>query len=97
MAAVGLGAEQVQEYLEPGVLIGCENSPSSVTLTGDKEILDQVVAKIKRDDPSMLARALQVDRAYHSRMSSVRYPLLKLETDLRCQIICVRSHSSIMI
>lgn len=67
MAAVGLGAEQVQRYLRPGVLVGCENSPDSVTLTGDKEALDEVVARIKEDDPAVFVRALQVDRAYHSR------------------------------
>ena len=67
MAAIGLGADEVQPYLQPGVLVGCENSPSSVTLTGDKHVLDEVIAKIKQDDPAMLARALQVDRAYHSR------------------------------
>lgn len=67
MAAIGLGADEVQPYLQPGVLVGCENSPSSVTLTGDKQVLDEVIAKIKQDDPAMLARALQVDRAYHSR------------------------------
>lgn len=80
MAAVGLGADQVQPYLKPGVLVGCENSPDSVTLTGDKQVLDEVLAKIKEDDPAMLARALLVDRAYHSRKtpSPAHYELLFL-------------------
>lgn len=67
MAAIGLGADQVQSYLQPGVLVGCENSPNSVTLTGDKAALEEVIQKIKKDDSAVFARALQVDRAYHSR------------------------------
>ena len=70
MAAVGLSADQVQPYLRPGVLVGCENSPSSVTLTGDKTVLEEVIQNIKKDDSTVLARALQVDKAYHSRKPS---------------------------
>lgn len=67
MVAIGLGAKQVQPYLQPGVLVGCENSPNSVTLTGDNEILKKVTKKIKEAYPDALAKALQVNRAYHSR------------------------------
>lgn len=67
MAAIGLGTEQVLPYLLPGVLVGCENSPNSVTLTGDKSTLEAIIQKIKSENPDVLARALQVDRAYHSR------------------------------
>jgi acyl transferase domain-containing protein len=67
MAAIGLGPEQVQPYLLPGVLVGCENSPNSVTITGDKDAIETVIQKIKAGNPDVLARALQVDRAYHSR------------------------------
>lgn len=67
MAAVGLGPEQVQPYLLPGVTVGCENSPKSITITGDKDVLEVVIQKIKAEHPGVLARALQVDRAYHSR------------------------------
>ncbi|KAF6802944.1 polyketide synthase, partial [Colletotrichum musicola] len=66
MAAIGLGKAQITPYLRPGVLVGCENSPNSVTLTGDKGPLDLVVKDIQSAHPSVLARALQVDRAYHS-------------------------------
>lgn len=67
MAAVGLGREEVEPYLASGVLIGCENSPESTTLTGDKDALEGVMQKIKEANPDILVRALQVDRAYHSR------------------------------
>ncbi|GKT61260.1 polyketide synthase [Colletotrichum tofieldiae] len=66
MAAIGLGKAQVTPHLRPGVLVGCENSPNSITLTGDKQILHMVVNDIKGAYPDVLARTLQVDRAYHS-------------------------------
>lgn len=67
MAAVGLGRKEVEPYLSSGVLIGCENSPESTTLTGDKDALEGVMLNIKEANPDILVRALQVDRAYHSR------------------------------
>ncbi len=67
MAAVGLGREAAESYLESGVLIGCENSPESTTLTGDREALGRVMRKIKEANPDILVRELHVDRAYHSR------------------------------
>lgn len=66
MAAIGLGSEMTTQFLKPGVLIGCENSPDSVTLTGDKDVLHDVLEDIRTAHPGVLARALHVDRAYHS-------------------------------
>lgn len=66
MAAVGLGSKQVQPYLQPGVLVGCENSPNSVTLTGDKGALQETLQRIKQAHPDAFLRVLKVDRAYHS-------------------------------
>lgn len=66
MAAVGLGAEAVAKYLQPGVIVGCENSPESSTLTGDKAILESVMENIRKENPETLVRLLVVDRAYHS-------------------------------
>jgi acyl transferase domain-containing protein len=74
MAAVGLGPTEVQPYLTKGVIIGCENSPGSTTLSGDKEILEQVMQKIKGDNPDILVRALRVDLAYHSRKMHLLSP-----------------------
>lgn len=78
MAAIGLGAQQVKPYLLPGVHVGCENSPNSVTLTGDKEALQAVTEGIKASHPDTLVRILKVDRAYHSRMSEIFSPNLVL-------------------
>ncbi len=66
MAAIGLGPDDVEEYLKAGVVVACENSPKSVTLAGDRPALEAVVAQIKAARPDVLSRMLQVDKAYHS-------------------------------
>ena len=70
MAAIGLGRAQVASYLRTGVIVGCENSPNSTTLTGDADTLGEVMISIKDNHPDVLVRALQVECAYHSR----KYP-----------------------
>lgn len=65
MAAVGLGRGVVTQFLRPGVIIGCENSPSSITLTGDADQLDLVTQSIKEALPDTFVRELRVDCAYH--------------------------------
>jgi acyl transferase domain-containing protein len=54
MAAVGLGADDVEKYIADittggSVLVACINSPSSVTLSGDLEALDEVVSRLEKD------------------------------------------------
>lgn len=66
MAVVGLGRMAVEPYLRSGVIIGCENSPSSVTLTGDADVLETVLAYIRSAESGVLVRALRVEFAYHS-------------------------------
>ncbi|OJJ30102.1 hypothetical protein ASPWEDRAFT_164008 [Aspergillus wentii DTO 134E9] len=66
MAAVGLGKEDVMPFLVDGVVVACENSPSSVTLSGDVEPLETVLEHIKQERPGTFARALKVEMAYHS-------------------------------
>ena len=72
MCAVGLGRAQVAPYLVEGVVIACENSPSSVTLSGDKVELNNVAAAIKAALPETLVRHLKVEMAYHSRKLLLR-------------------------
>ncbi|KAF4424085.1 Highly reducing polyketide synthase gloL [Colletotrichum fructicola] len=66
MAAVGLGRSQVQKFLRPGVMIGCENSPASVTLSGEADVLEDVMKDIMAEHPGVLARSLHVECGYHS-------------------------------
>ncbi|KAK5626220.1 hypothetical protein RRF57_001935 [Xylaria bambusicola] len=54
MAAIGLGREKASHYLVPGVQIACENSDSSITLSGDIGRLEKVMAAIKGDFPDVL-------------------------------------------
>ncbi|KAJ5887882.1 type I iterative PKS [Penicillium taxi] len=66
MAAVGLGFEKVEPFLKPGVVIGCYNSPDSVTLSGDSETLIEVLDNIRGDNQDTFCRKLAVNVAYHS-------------------------------
>lgn len=66
MAAIGLGSDSVQEYLQPGVNIACENSNKSVTIAGDCTAVELAMTKIKEAHPDILVKKLQVDKAYHS-------------------------------
>ncbi|KAF2832649.1 KR domain-containing protein, partial [Ophiobolus disseminans] len=66
MAAIGLSVAEVQEYLQEGVIVACENSPSSITISGDEDKVSAVVDTIKKDNANVLARLLKVDMAYHS-------------------------------
>lgn len=66
MAAVGLGKDAVTPFLQPGVIVGCENSPESVTLSGEQEVLTSVMAAITAARPDVLCRRLKVECGYHS-------------------------------
>jgi acyl transferase domain-containing protein len=67
MAAIGLGKSEVSLYLNKGVVVACENSPVSVTLSGDEDQVDAVIQQIKHDDPNLFARTLKTGGlAYHS-------------------------------
>jgi acyl transferase domain-containing protein len=70
MATVSLNKDQVREYLQPGVVIACFNSPGNVTLSGDKDAMHDVLATIKARSPDTLCRRLKNPVAYHSRKYS---------------------------
>lgn len=70
MAAVGIGAHDLSDFLREGVVLACENSPSSSTISGDASKVCEVVEAIKQKMPDVLARALKVNMAYHSRKAS---------------------------
>lgn len=68
MLATGLGAEQAARYVAKHaprrVVVGCINSPSSTTLSGDAEAINQLYIAITID--GHFARKLRVEVAYHS-------------------------------
>ncbi|KAI0889325.1 fatty acid synthase S-acetyltransferase [Annulohypoxylon maeteangense] len=66
MAAIGMSWEETEKHLVPNVTIACDNSPKSVTISGDLKEVKAVVAAIKKSNRDVLAKLLQVDKAYHS-------------------------------
>ncbi|KXH64201.1 beta-ketoacyl synthase domain-containing protein [Colletotrichum salicis] len=66
MAAVGLGRRQIERFLRPGVIIGCDNSPSNVTISGESDVLGDILQDISSKYPDVLARRLRVECGYHS-------------------------------
>lgn len=80
MAAVGMTPKQVQNYVGHGVTVACENSPESVTLSGDEEALVQTLEKIKEKKPGTFCKRLDVSVAYHSSTSLKE----EVDIDLKC-------------
>ncbi|KAI0193448.1 fatty acid synthase S-acetyltransferase [Astrocystis sublimbata] len=68
MAAIGMSWVDTEAHLAdtPNVVIACDNSPNSVTISGDTSAVKDAVARIKVSRPGVLARMLVVDKAYHS-------------------------------
>ncbi|GFF90952.1 lovastatin nonaketide synthase [Aspergillus udagawae] len=68
MAAVGLGVDAVQPYLnrltKGKAVVACVNSPQSVTISGDEDAVGEIIDLCKQDD--VFARRLKVQQAYHS-------------------------------
>ncbi|KAL8696122.1 MAG: hypothetical protein Q9224_002961, partial [Gallowayella concinna] len=68
MMAVGATPEDAQQYISTitkgEVVIACVNSPTSVTLSGDTEGIDELLETLKTR--GVFARKLKVDTAYHS-------------------------------
>ena len=64
--AVGLPEDAVEPYLKrvDNVIIGCVNSPKSVTVTGDEIHIDTLKSAFDKDKVS--CRKIQVNIAYHS-------------------------------
>ena len=68
MLAVALGEEEVVKYISRvlvgRVVIACNNSPSSTTVSGDKLAIIELQTSLEKSGIS--ARRLKVDTAYHS-------------------------------
>ncbi|RAL13732.1 type I polyketide synthase [Aspergillus homomorphus CBS 101889] len=66
MCAVGMGTRETLAFLRPGVVIACENSPDSVTISGNSVAVGETMSAIQASHPGVLVRRLRVDTAYHS-------------------------------
>ncbi|RMZ86790.1 hypothetical protein DV736_g5985, partial [Chaetothyriales sp. CBS 134916] len=85
MAAIGLGSLELSGCLVDGVVVACENSPKSSTLSGDADQVRRAVGLIKQKMPDVFTRMLKVDQAYHSLESTETEPqwrnLLQIEDE----------------
>ena len=66
MAAIGMSWKETEKYLVANVAIACDNSPKNVTISGDVDKVETVIAEIRKRQPDVMVRKLQVDKAYHS-------------------------------
>ncbi|KAM5349407.1 hypothetical protein ACJ41O_005912 [Fusarium nematophilum] len=68
MLAVGASPDEVKTLIEnlclSGIVVACENSPASVTVSGDEDGIDKLAADLER--LGIFNRKLRVDVAYHS-------------------------------
>ncbi|MFD7641955.1 amino acid adenylation domain-containing protein [Kitasatospora sp. NPDC059795] len=85
MLAVGLTEVEAARRIRPWqdrVSVAAVNSPSSVTLSGDRDVLGQLAAELEREQ--VFARFLPVQVPYHSvRMDPIRDELLDALADLK--------------
>ncbi|KAG5925731.1 Type I Iterative PKS [Claviceps africana] len=67
MAAIGLSKAAAEKFLSPPhVVVACENSPRSITISGDADAVEATIRRINEQLPNTMARLLKVDKAYHS-------------------------------
>ncbi|EXF77657.1 polyketide synthase [Colletotrichum fioriniae PJ7] len=66
MAAVSLGPKEVEPFLIPGVVVGCENSHLNSTLSGDPVCIQHCVDQIMRRHPDVKAKVLNLETSFHS-------------------------------
>lgn len=69
MLAAGIDSDTAGRYIRQAaakgrVVVACVNSPSSVTLSGDLEAIDEIASQLEKD--GFFARKLKVPMAYHS-------------------------------
>lgn len=71
MAAVGMSPAELGPFLINGVVVACENSPQSTTISGDVEEVEKVLNDIAQKQPDTFLRKLRVKVAYHSRKNTI--------------------------
>ena len=67
MAAISPDKSSASAYPTDKVVIACENSANSTTISGDLHELKSAIERIRHERPDVLDRQLKVDMAYHSR------------------------------
>lgn len=99
MMAVGVGPAGIQERLSSlktgYATVACENSPSSVTISGDLTAVEELREQLESE--GTFARRLLVEAAYHSRhMALVEKDYISSIADMKIQEGCgVKFFSSV--
>ncbi|UKZ76546.1 putative PKS/NRPS-like protein biosynthetic cluster [Trichoderma virens FT-333] len=79
MAVTGLSTEETKSFLRDGAVVACENSPLSTTISGDRNVVEEIMASIKMSRPQVTTRKLHVGTSFHSHhMESISTELLRL-------------------
>ncbi|KAJ4861724.1 AMP-binding enzyme domain-containing protein [Trichoderma breve] len=98
MAVTGLSAEDTKEFLREGVVVACENSPMSTTISGDRDVMEEVMTLIKMSRPQVTTRKLHVGTAFHSHhMESISFELLGLLEAERIALPEQRTRKAILV
>ncbi|KZL81170.1 polyketide synthase [Colletotrichum incanum] len=66
MAVISLDSHELTPFLLPGVVVACENSHKSTTISGDPAAIQHCIDQAQRRHPDVKATMLEVDTAYHS-------------------------------
>lgn len=91
MAAVGLSAEAAEKWCKDGVVVACHNAHDSVTLSGPKEAIEEVLEKLTAE--GIFCRAVKSEGvAFHHPSLKAAAPCLLQE--LSKVILCARQRSS---
>jgi acyl transferase domain-containing protein len=61
MAAVGFSVLEISEFLLEGVQIVCENSPTSIKISGGATKIGDIMAAIESKRPDVLVSAFKLD------------------------------------
>ena len=96
MLAVGLSVQALQEWggLPEGVDLAAVNSPTSITLSGDKKALEEMAEELEK--AGIFNRFLQVEVAYHSmQMVPIEEELKVSLADLKPQETHVPLYSTV--
>lgn len=67
MAAIGMSQADIMPFLSEGVVVACDNSPKSVTISGDADGVDSSIESIQAAGVNIFTRKLRLGVAYHSR------------------------------
>ncbi len=68
MAAIGMGAGELASRLpkDGGIEIAAYNAPNMVTVSGEAQAIEALLARLNVDDPDIAAHRLDLDFAWHS-------------------------------